>query len=62
MNGIGLDWANKILAMGYDRDKREPMKTKAKVLDKTTGKMKRIVINVGDRPMGKCHWRGDMLK
>lgn len=39
---IGKDWANKILADGYEADNKNPSVTYAKVWNKETGKWKKI--------------------
>lgn len=71
-DGIGKDWANKILAQGYEGDKKDPMTTKAKVWDKEKKEMVEVIITLGPPEGTKrgshgyyidkhSQWKGDML-
>lgn len=47
--GLGKDWANKVLANGYEGDKKDAMTTKAKVWDKKKKRMVEITIVLGPK-------------
>lgn len=61
-NGIGKEWANKILAEGYQMDNREPNKTKAKVWNKSENKFEEIELTSTNTKKYKQLWRGDMIR
>lgn len=61
-DGIGKDWANKVLKHGYQSDNKEPNKTKAKIWNQKAAVFEEIEFSSDSTFKFKGKWRGDMIK